>query len=127
MDFSRKTRVQRSRIHEEETEAYYNFFLLLLIGPQLAFRQFVTDMYPGSWVQTVFSCCLRRKLSGFAAIGTSGKKRTTRHDRGFATQFSPLILLHEILLQFDWLRAVVFQLNLKHLHVKITNLLRVVV
>ena len=30
-------------------------------------------------------------------------------------------------LQFDWLRAVVFQLNLKYLHVKITNLLRVVV
>ena len=28
---------------------------------------------------------------------------------------------------FDWLRAVVFQLDLKYLHVKITNLLRVVV
>ena len=38
-----------------------------------------------------------------------------------------LILLHEKLLQFDWLRAVVFQLNLKYLHVKITNPLRVVV
>ena len=37
------------------------------------------------------------------------------------------ILLHEKLLQFDWLRAVIFQLNLKYLHVKITNLLRVVV
>ena len=37
------------------------------------------------------------------------------------------ILLHEKLLQFDWPRAVVFQLNLKYLHVKITNLLRVVV
>ena len=37
------------------------------------------------------------------------------------------ILLHEKLLQFDWLRAVVFQLNLKYLHVKITNLLWVVV
>ena len=36
-----------------------------------------------------------------------------------------VILLHENLLQFDWLRAVVFQLNLKYLHVKITNLLRV--
>ena len=33
------------------------------------------------------------------------------------------ILLHEKFLQFDWLRAVVFQLNLKYLHVKITNLL----
>ena len=36
-------------------------------------------------------------------------------------------LLHEKFLQFDWLRAVIFQLNLKYLHVKITNLLRVVV
>ena len=33
----------------------------------------------------------------------------------------------EKLLQFDWLRAVVFQLNLKYLHLKVTNLLRVVV
>ena len=40
---------------------------------------------------------------------------------------STVILLHERCLQFDWLRAVVFQLNLKYPHVKITNLLRVVV
>ena len=32
------------------------------------------------------------------------------------------ILLHKKFLQFDWLRAVVFQLNLKYLRVKITNL-----
>ena len=38
-----------------------------------------------------------------------------------------IILLHEKFLQFDWLRAVVFQLSLKYLHVKITNLLWVVV
>ena len=37
------------------------------------------------------------------------------------------ILLHEKFLEFDWLRAVAFQLNLKYLHVKITNLLPVVV
>ena len=37
------------------------------------------------------------------------------------------ILLHEKFLQCDWRRAVVFQLNLKYLHVKITDLLRVVV
>ena len=37
------------------------------------------------------------------------------------------ILLHEKFLQFDWLRAMVFQLNLKYLHEKITNLLWVVV
>ena len=29
-------------------------------------------------------------------------------------------LLHEKFLQFDWLKAVVFQLNLKYLHMKIT-------
>ena len=40
---------------------------------------------------------------------------------------SLFIPLHEKFLQFDWVRAVVFQLNLKYLHVKITNLLRVVV
>ena len=38
-----------------------------------------------------------------------------------------LILLHEKFLQFDWLKAVLLQLNLKYLYVKITNLLRVVV
>ena len=38
-----------------------------------------------------------------------------------------LILLHDKFLQFDWLRAVVFQLNLKYLHVKITKRLWVVV
>ena len=38
-----------------------------------------------------------------------------------------IILLREKFLQYDWLRAVEFQLNLKYLHVKITKLLRVVV
>ena len=38
-----------------------------------------------------------------------------------------MILLHEKFLQFDWLRAVVFKLNLKHLHVKITKRLQIVV
>ena len=32
-----------------------------------------------------------------------------------------LMPLHEKFLQFDWLRAEVFQLNLKYLHVKITK------
>ena len=44
-----------------------------------------------------------------------------------AQVISFFILLHEKFLQFDWLRTVVFQLNLKYLHVKITNLLWVVV
>ena len=37
------------------------------------------------------------------------------------------MLLHGQFLRFDWLRAVVFQLNLKYLHEKITNPFRVVV
>ena len=32
-----------------------------------------------------------------------------------------IIVLHDKFLQFDWLSAVVFQLNLKYLHVKITK------
>ena len=39
-----------------------------------------------------------------------------------STNILIIILLHEKFLQFDWLRAVIFQLNLKYLHVKITNL-----
>ena len=38
-----------------------------------------------------------------------------------------IIVLYEKFLQFDGLRAVIFQLNLKYQHVKITNLLLVVV
>ena len=45
----------------------------------------------------------------------------------FPGGFRLIILLHEKLLQFDWLRAVVFQLNFKYLHVKITDLLWVAV
>ena len=40
---------------------------------------------------------------------------------------SYFILLHEKFLQFDWIRAVVFQLNLKYLRVKITKPLWVVI
>ena len=42
-------------------------------------------------------------------------------------KFFNIILLHKKFLQFDWLRGVVFHLNLKYLHVKITNLFQVVV
>ena len=38
-----------------------------------------------------------------------------------------IILLNEKFLPFDWFRAVVFQLNLKYLHMKITKPLQVVV
>jgi len=42
----------------------------------------------------------------------------TKNER--ITQILRFILLPEKFLQFDWLRADVFQLNLKYLHVKIT-------
>ena len=45
----------------------------------------------------------------------------------FSDAITSVLLLHEKFLQFNWLRAVVFQLNLKNLHVKITKPLRVVV
>ena len=54
------------------------------------------------------------------------KVNTTTVDSRLADTITPIILLHQKFLQFDWLRAVVFQLNLKYLHVKITNLLWVV-
>ena len=44
-----------------------------------------------------------------------------------ANDITSLILLHEKFLQFDRLRGVVFQPNLKYVHVKITNPVRVVV
>ena len=49
--------------------------------------------------------------------GTKGK--VTAQQRSNISQFT---LLHEKFLQFDWLGAVVFQLNLKYLHVKSSNL-----
>ena len=42
----------------------------------------------------------------------------TKNER--ITQILKFILLPEKFLQFDWLRADVFQLNLKYLHVQIT-------
>ena len=42
-------------------------------------------------------------------------------------RISSFILLHEKFLQFDWFRAVVFQLNLIYPYVKIRKPLRVVV
>ena len=59
----------------------------------------------------------------------STKCSTTKEKINFLQErnVTSIILLQEKFLQFDWLRAVVFQLNLKYLHVKITNLLWVVV
>ena len=47
--------------------------------------------------------------------------------QSWSSAVTRFMLLQEKFLKFDWLRAVVFQLNLKYLHVKITNLLQVVV
>ena len=54
---------------------------------------------------------------------------TIQHKAQFKTEktIRSFILLHEKFLLFDWLRAVVFQLNWKYLHVKITKPLWVVV
>ena len=55
------------------------------------------------------------------------KSEAKSGERNFDTIITIVILLHEKFLQFDWLRAVVFRLNLKYLRVKITNFLWVVV
>ena len=60
---------------------------------------------------SIYSCYRHKDTKFFNKIG----------------EINTFIPLHEKFLQFDWLRAVIFQLNLKYLHVKITNLLRVVV
>ena len=68
-------------------------------------------------------------LNGFIALATSALVSLHYFQSGNFVIMSPsaVKLLHEKFLQFDWLRAVVFQLNLKYLRVKITNLLLVVV
>ena len=55
------------------------------------------------------------------------QKKMNKPQKGYNKFFIFQLLLHEKFLQFDWLRSVVFQLNLKYLRVKITNLLWVVV
>ena len=85
-------------------------------------------------IQSFFTCMANtyRLYSNFLKQKKGFTNEKTSTPTGLAwytktTAVSLFILLHEKLLQFDWLRAVVFQLNLKYLHVKITNLVRVVV
>ena len=71
-------------------------------------------------------------VSGFVSISVYFNKLANNFMKSLDRFFKRIkillvILLHEKFLQFDWLRAVVFQLNLKYLRVKITNLLRLVV
>ena len=56
----------------------------------------------------------------FSVIKSTGKWLYLRNIFQFST-YSRFILLHEKFLQFDWRRRVVFQLNLKYPHFKITN------
>ena len=69
--------------------------------------------------------------SGVSAILSNSSRVKLETDKSSLTEggvdITVFILLHEKFLQFDWLRAVVFQLNLKYLHVKIKNLLWIVV
>ena len=59
---------------------------------------------------------LRRSLPASSTVSSTPVKK-----------FPTMSLARAGFLQFDWHGVVVFQLNLKYLHVKITNLLRVVV
>ena len=60
----------------------------------------------------------RESYTGLHLIST----RVCEQEKMLCINGASIILQHEKFLQFDWLRAVVFQLNLKYLHVKITNL-----
>ena len=70
--------------------------------------------------------CRKRRWSRSESIRRGDQVLDGAKNHG-KTHIPGIIPLHEKFLQFDWLRAVVFQLNLKYLHVKITNLLQVVV
>ena len=76
-------------------------------------------------------CILGFKGLSFTSARGKVLVKPTKVQVGSATrvslEFSSLYHYMRNFLQFDWLRARVFQLNLKYLHVKITNLLRVVV
>ena len=73
-------------------------------------------------------CGVEMVGSEFRVVRGENEGKEIRGDWSFSLPtrlpsfFSSFILRHEEFLQFDWLRAVVFQLNLKYLHVKITNL-----
>ena len=76
--------------------------------------------------------CVAVSMTGGRVKAEAEGRVCSDGSRGGAWDLPPpvlydLILLHEKFLQFDWLRAVVFQLNLKYLHVKITTLLWIVV
>ena len=76
-----------------------------------------------------FFFCISKSTSNLCVKSSSGSSSGSvsiifgiviRHYEHYTTTFGNF-------LQFNWLRAVVFQLNLKYLHVKITKPLRVIV
>ena len=93
------------------------------------------NMYdPTHSLQCEFFSCktenIRRAAAALVVISSSAQYLTGsvlwkhKQENSFRVALgiilTPLILLPEKFLQFDWLRADVFQLNLKYLHVKIT-------
>ena len=87
------------------------------VSPQMMYKKYKRLVYTSPDLLARF-CKINCKLVERRKLGLICSPRIC---------FPGLILLHQKFLQFDWLRAVVFQLNLKYLHVKITNLLWVVV
>ena len=65
--------------------------------------------------------CMVNNCMASAMKYISGQVLVIRSVKSLSSGISVIILLHEKFLPFDWLRAVVFQLNLKYLHVKITT------
>ena len=68
-----------------------------------------------SWADNISDYCRKDKSLGvlsqkFLMMFLVSEVKSSSHDISF------VILLHEKFLQFDWLRAVVFQLNLKYRH-----------
>ena len=85
----------------------------------------IRSFYHWSSVSCFFAC-----LSFFSQLTLADcvKARTTALTKLAEFHIVPTFIpLHGKFLQSDWLRAAVFQFNLKYLHVKIRTLLRVVV
>ena len=80
------------------------------------------DAFPKFWVPQLSNHSVRAIRKYYPNMTNHSKQI---YDNFLLINF--FILLHEKFLQFDWLRAVAFQLNLKYLHGKITNLLWVVI
>ena len=102
----------------------------LNLEPQTPRRRWFDSRSRKIWVGSLFYFILI--AVGWLSLETKWRESNldlslTKFINWVANHVNIFILLHEKFLQFDWLRAVVFQLNLKYLRVKITNLWCVVV